>query len=192
MHKWVFWTAALAGVATAPTPVVEARGVVNGVTFELAPSTAAASVPLPTSLGSPAVEVLVNGRPAPLYFVSPGQINAQAPWETEPGSAQVVVRRSGRRAARPDCWSSSWSLRCSLLAAGFGPATLSGQPTGDWPARTTSPARATSWCCLAAAWERWSRRSGAEQPDHRNPWPACRGRSPVRGPSARVRWPVPN
>ena len=142
MHKWVLWTAALAGVASAQTPVVDARGVVNGVTFELAPSTvapggifniygfnlaattvAAASVPLPTSLGSPAVEVLVNGRPAPLYFVSPGQINAQAPWETEPGSAQVVVRRSGA-ASRPATLLVQL-VEPSLFAlngAGFGPA----------------------------------------------------------------------
>jgi len=41
MHKRMFWIAALTGLATAQTPVVEARGVVNGVTFELAPSTVA-------------------------------------------------------------------------------------------------------------------------------------------------------
>ena len=36
-------------------------------------------VPLPTSLGG--VQVLVNGMPAPLYYVSPGQINFQIPYE---------------------------------------------------------------------------------------------------------------
>ncbi len=142
MHKWMFWMVAFTGVANAQTPVVEARGVVNGVTFELAPSTvapggifniygfnlatatvAAAAIPLPASLDSPAVEVLVNGRPAPLYFVSPGQINAQAPWETEPGSAQVVVRRSGA-ASRPATLLVQ-PVEPSLFAlngAGFGPA----------------------------------------------------------------------
>jgi uncharacterized protein (TIGR03437 family) len=39
--------------------------------------------------------VSVNGRPAPLLYVSPGQINAQLPWETEPGDATVSVTRAG-------------------------------------------------------------------------------------------------
>jgi uncharacterized protein (TIGR03437 family) len=115
---------------------------VNGVTFELAPSTvapgaifniygfnlapaavAASAVPLPTSLGSPGVEVLVNGRLAPLYFVSPGQINAQVPWETEPGQAQVLVRRGGT-SSRPAILMVQ-PAEPSLFAlggAGFGPA----------------------------------------------------------------------
>jgi uncharacterized protein (TIGR03437 family) len=38
----------------------------------------ASSVPLPTTLGS--AQVLVNGVPAPLFFVSPGQINFQVPY----------------------------------------------------------------------------------------------------------------
>lgn len=38
-----------------------------------------ASVPLPTTLGD--TQVLVNGLPAPLFYVSPTQINFQIPWE---------------------------------------------------------------------------------------------------------------
>jgi uncharacterized protein (TIGR03437 family) len=49
--------------------------------------------PLPTSLGDPAVQVLINGTAAPLYFVSPTQINAQIPWEIEAGRAEMVVRQ---------------------------------------------------------------------------------------------------
>lgn len=56
----------------------------------LAPSTVAASIlPLPLSLAG--VSVTMNGIPAPLLFVSPGQINVQVPYEVPPGSATVVV-----------------------------------------------------------------------------------------------------
>ncbi|MBI3696856.1 MAG: hypothetical protein HY238_18720, partial [Acidobacteria bacterium] len=126
----------------AQAPVVEARGVVNGVTFELAPSTVApggifnvygfnlasgtavaSAVPLPVSLGSPAVEVTVNGRSAPLYFVSATQINAQVPWETEAGAAQVLVRRGGV-ASRPATLNIQAAVPSifALNGAGFGPA----------------------------------------------------------------------
>ena len=49
------------------------------------------TAPLPTSLGDPPVSVLINGAAAPLFFVSPNQINAQVPWETPAGRAEVVV-----------------------------------------------------------------------------------------------------
>jgi len=53
-------------------------------------ATAAADfLPLPTSLGE--VSLLVNGREAPLLFVSPGQINFQAPWETPAGVTPIAV-----------------------------------------------------------------------------------------------------
>ena len=51
------------------------------------------SIPLPLELGG--VRVEVNGVPAPLYFVSGGQINFQIPFETQPGQASVVVFRDG-------------------------------------------------------------------------------------------------
>jgi uncharacterized protein (TIGR03437 family) len=60
----------------------------------LSPITATASaIPLPISLAD--VSVSVNGIPAPLLFVSAGQINAQIPFEVEPGPATVVVRVGG-------------------------------------------------------------------------------------------------
>ena len=49
--------------------------------------------PLAATMGGASVSV--NGRPAPLLYVSPGQINAQLPWETEPGDATVSVTRAG-------------------------------------------------------------------------------------------------
>jgi len=53
----------------------------------LATATAsAASLPLGTNLAG--TSVMIGGKPAPLVFVSPGQINAQVPYET--AEAQTV------------------------------------------------------------------------------------------------------
>ena len=71
-------------------------GVVNGASFSNQPITAglmgsifgtnlafftltANSVPLPSTLGGSSIQI--NGVAAPLFFVSPGQINFQVPWE---------------------------------------------------------------------------------------------------------------
>ena len=104
--------AAALSCAMAQTPVLFDGGVVNGVTYatgqpvapgsiaslfgsSLAASLAEAdSVPLSTTLAS--VSVTVNGIPAPLFFVSPGQINIQIPWDALPGGvnsgpATIVV-----------------------------------------------------------------------------------------------------
>ncbi|MDE3165644.1 MAG: SMP-30/gluconolactonase/LRE family protein, partial [Acidobacteriota bacterium] len=51
---------------------------------------------LPTTLNS--IQVTVNGTPAPLLFVSPGQINFQVPWAATPnssGNAAVTVVING-------------------------------------------------------------------------------------------------
>lgn len=55
----------------------------------------AGPVPLRTEVEG--VQVLVNDRPAPIYYVSYGQINFQIPYETRPGEALVRVVRDGRR-----------------------------------------------------------------------------------------------
>jgi uncharacterized protein (TIGR03437 family) len=78
-------------------PEISAGGIVNGGNFaagqRLAPGTvlsifgvnlagstgSASATPLPVTLGG--VQVLVNGKPAPLFYVSPTQINFQLPWE---------------------------------------------------------------------------------------------------------------
>ncbi len=60
----------------------------------LAPGTQAASTtPLPTSLA--ATSVSFNNVPAPLFFVSAGQINAQVPFGVSAGAVQVAVNRNG-------------------------------------------------------------------------------------------------
>ena len=75
----------------APAPIPVAPGsIVSLFGVNLAADTVgASSVPLPTSLAG--VSVRINGTPAPLFFVSPNQINAQVPYETSLGQAAVTV-----------------------------------------------------------------------------------------------------
>jgi uncharacterized protein (TIGR03437 family) len=49
----------------------------------------AAAIPLPTYLAG--FEASINGVSAPLYYVSPNQVNIQIPYETNPGTATLVV-----------------------------------------------------------------------------------------------------
>src|ERR1700740_579210 len=53
----------------------------------------ASALPLPVAGGG--VSVMVNGSlPAPLFYVSPGQISAQLPYETPLGPAAISVNGS--------------------------------------------------------------------------------------------------
>jgi uncharacterized protein (TIGR03437 family) len=109
-------TLAAAGAANSPlvipvtlavgAPVAGQNALVNGASFSMeavvsprsiaslfgsglaAGTAAASSTPLPVTLGG--AQVLVNGAAAPLFFVSPGQINLQIPADTT-GSASVAV-----------------------------------------------------------------------------------------------------
>lgn len=98
-------------------PVVSPRGIVNAFTQQAAPSQVApgaliwihglnlgpddgrfaSGFPLPTRLGDPAVEVLINGVAVPLISVRPTRIVAQVPWQARQGLASVVVRRGEAR-----------------------------------------------------------------------------------------------
>jgi uncharacterized protein (TIGR03437 family) len=61
---------------------------------QLAASTAAAaSVPLTTQLAG--TSATVNGIAAPLYYVSPDQINLQIPYETTSGTAKLAINNNG-------------------------------------------------------------------------------------------------
>jgi uncharacterized protein (TIGR03437 family) len=107
--------------ANAQMPVIAAGGVLNGASFtqgqpvaagslvsifgtQLAASLAqASSVPLSTSLADVS-SVTFNGVQAPLQFVSPGQINAQVPWEVAPpdgssANVSMVVNRGSLSSA---------------------------------------------------------------------------------------------
>jgi uncharacterized protein (TIGR03437 family) len=67
---------------------------------QLAGAGASAGVlPLPFSLGG--VSATVNGVSAPIYYVSPGQINVQVPYETGIGLAVLGVNNNGQVASFP-------------------------------------------------------------------------------------------
>jgi uncharacterized protein (TIGR03437 family) len=77
---------------------------------ELANTTQVAkSLPLPLTLDG--VSATVNGVAAPIWFVSPGQINLQIPYETPLGPALVTVNNNGR--------ASSYVLQISATAPGI-------------------------------------------------------------------------
>ncbi len=95
--------------ATLPAPAVQDGTAVNGASFQrnfaIAPgaivtlfgsnfaasTTSAAGAPYPKVLGE--TSVTFNGIPAPLFYVSPGQVNAQAPFELPVGSVSIQVTR---------------------------------------------------------------------------------------------------
>jgi endo-1,4-beta-xylanase len=97
------------GSASATRPVILPGGVVihGGATAPVSPGTladiyganlAAAQVttpgfPLGNNLGN--VQVTVNGTLAPLYYVSPGQLDFQIPYSIAPGPALVQVTSNG-------------------------------------------------------------------------------------------------
>jgi uncharacterized protein (TIGR03437 family) len=66
----------------------------------LSPVTRSAnSTPLPLDIAG--VSATVNGVSAPLYYVSPGQINVQVPYETGTGLAILGVNNNGQVASFP-------------------------------------------------------------------------------------------
>lgn len=87
---------AVVNVDYAPTIAAGSWIVIEGSNLATAAgdwSSAVVNGALPTSLNN--VSVSVDGMPAYLYFVSPGQINAQAPDSTSVGPVSVVVTSNG-------------------------------------------------------------------------------------------------
>ena len=92
-----------------PTPAIHSGGIVNAAntTAAISPGTlvviyganlalgtcAADTVPWPAQLECSPTRVTVGSRVAPLYYVSPGQINAQIPSDLGVGSVNVTVFR---------------------------------------------------------------------------------------------------
>ena len=75
--------------AFAPGMVLSAFGT------QLAPGTVvAADLPLPLTLSG--VSATINGITAPLYFISPGQLNVQVPYEVGIGPAVLAVNNNGK------------------------------------------------------------------------------------------------
>jgi len=76
--------AASGAMQIAPCSIVSIYGTNMSQSVETAKAT-----PLPLTLAS--ARVNVNGRPAPLFYASPGQINLQMPCDLGAGPAQVEV-----------------------------------------------------------------------------------------------------
>ena len=113
----VILLAAAVASAYAQTPAVSTGGVINAANgispvapgslvsiygSELSAGLAEAdTIPLATTMSN--VSVTFNGVPAPLLFVSDGQINAQLPWNVlssgTVGTALVVVTRNNQASA---------------------------------------------------------------------------------------------
>ena len=91
---------------------------------------AARGSPLPARLASS--QLLINGRPAPLYYASPNQINAQIPFETAFGGAVVQVQ-SGNTA------SSLVKLLIQPAAPGIFMPLVNQDGRANGPAHATSP-----------------------------------------------------
>ncbi len=70
--------------AYAPGMLVSVYGVALGDFVQLA-----GTIPLPQYLAG--FEASVNGVPTPIYYVSPNQVNIQIPYETAPGTAELLV-----------------------------------------------------------------------------------------------------
>ena len=82
---------AVNGASFAPAPAPVSPGSIISIfgTSLAAKTQLASSLPLPTTLGN--VTVRVDGIAAPLFFVSPGQVNAQVPFEISGTTATVEV-----------------------------------------------------------------------------------------------------
>jgi len=138
-------------VAQSP-PRASGQGVVNNVTFETGLPVAqgeivavkgeqftykdpalADSLPLKDTLD--AVRVLVNDKPAPLYYVSYGQVNFQVPYDAAVGDAVVRVERDGQR-SNPVSLSIMPSAP-HLLRLGIGDYGLIVNQDGSFPIPTT-------------------------------------------------------
>ncbi|MFB3779015.1 MAG: hypothetical protein ACE141_15460 [Bryobacteraceae bacterium] len=158
-----------AGVSAAPQ--IFAGGVVNAASFDPAPALlgpgsiaavfgtdlaasvhSTASATLPASLGN--TQVLVNSVAAPLFFVSPGQVNFQVPWEVGNLSQfTVVVVTNGVRSNEVTVQATGAAPGCFKVQGDLGAILISGTdvlpaPAGSVPGRNARPARPGEYLSL--------------------------------------------
>jgi uncharacterized protein (TIGR03437 family) len=151
-------------VAARSAPVATAGGVVNNATFAandrigkgaiaavfgeqflIGNPVSATALPLQTTLGG--VRVLVNDVPAPVYFVSYGQINFQIPYDARDGASTVVVESNGQRSNRVALNIANRAPRLLRLGIGDYGIAVNGDgsyplPRNAVPGVNTRPARA--------------------------------------------------
>jgi uncharacterized protein (TIGR03437 family) len=140
--------------ASTATPIVGLGGIVNAASYAstIAPgalisiygsnfggaTNMAPAVPWPTLLGN--TQVLLGGRPIPLYFTSSGQIDAVVPYDIAPNSAQQLIVQNGTAASQPETVMVS-AAQPGVFAqnsSGTGPGSILGQKPGGIPALNTA------------------------------------------------------
>lgn len=169
------------GLATAAAvvqaqPVVANGGVLDGAGFVVGQAVAPGSVvsifgsglatslllgdtiPLSNKIGN--TTVTFNGVPAPLYFVSDGQVNAQLPWNVLPqgvtsGTANVVVSVNGVASASKTVQVAPFSANMFAIAGSgyaiaINPDGSLAAPVGAIPGFPTRPAKANEALILLA------------------------------------------
>jgi hypothetical protein len=121
----------LVGAALAPGTIIQIYG------QNLASQTAQpATIPLPTTMNG--TSVIIGGMPAPLYYVSAAQINAQLPFELTPGNQYQVLISANGALTTPD--TVQLSAATPGLAA-FADSTLIAQHGDGTLVSATAPAK---------------------------------------------------
>jgi uncharacterized protein (TIGR03437 family) len=137
-------------------PIASAGGVVNNGTFASGESLSqgdivavfgnqftfddpqsAQSLPLQTTMGG--VQVLVNGKAAPIYFVSATQINFEVPIDAATGDGNVQVVRNGQQGNLIYANIGARIPRFILLSGG--PYAIMTTPEGDLTGIPTHPVK---------------------------------------------------
>jgi uncharacterized protein (TIGR03437 family) len=140
--------------ANTATPIVGVGGVVNaasgattiapgafiaiyGQNFGGATNVAPATL-YPTLLGG--TQVLLGGRPMPLYFTSSGQIDAVVPYDIAPNSVQQLIVQNGTAVSQPETVmvSAAQPGVFSQNSSGTGPGSILGQKPGGIPTLNTA------------------------------------------------------
>ena len=108
-----FAIAAEPGVPIAPGSIVQIYG--SGLAAQ---TVAGSKIPLLTNLGG--TSVIIGGITAPLYFVSPGQVNAQVPFELTAGQPyEVIVSANGALTTPQTIQSGTVSPGIAQYASGY-------------------------------------------------------------------------
>lgn len=155
----VFSITLAVGNLSAQSPQIFNGGAVNGASFTTpltagsimsvfgsnlaSATTVATSVPLATNLGG--TQLLVNNIPAPLFFVSSGQINAQVPWQVAGSSTlSLQVVSNGVASNTISVQNASFAPALFSLPFGQGAILISGTNSLAAPAGTFDGARPVS------------------------------------------------
>jgi uncharacterized protein (TIGR03437 family) len=130
---------------------------IEGINLGPAEGARASGMPLPTTISSPEVQVMLNNRAAPIFSVQPDHVVVQIPYDMPQGLAQVVVRRGEQRsrpatvqviALLPSVKTNGGTgfgeagvqegSKLKLAVSGLGP-TNPAVPSGDVPSGETTP-----------------------------------------------------